>query len=60
MSRAVDKLAKLVASVRRSLAFTHQREQEESCGDGCYTLSDGTVIPLGDMGLRPTEYKLKP
>lgn len=30
-----------------------------SCGEGCYTLSDGTVVPLGDLGVTPTEYSLR-
>lgn len=30
-----------------------------SCGEGCYTLNDGTLVPLGDLGVTPTEYRLR-
>ena len=60
MSRGLERLKELVATVGRTLAFPHDRDEEQSCGDGCYTLGDGTLVPLGDLGLRPTEYKLKP
>lgn len=30
------------------------------CGDSSYILNDGTAIPLGDLGVGPAEYDLKP
>lgn len=31
-----------------------------SCGEGCYALNDGTLVPLGDLGVTPMEYDLQP
>lgn len=59
MSKVVSRLMALVASVRRPLALSRKRSSEMSCGeDGCYTLADGTLVPLGDFGVTPTEYNL--
>lgn len=27
---------------------------------GCYALDDGSLVPLGDLGIGPVEYKLDP
>ncbi len=50
----------LVASVSRALSLPRKHPIEQSCGDGCYSLGDGTLVPLGDLGVTPTEYNLKP
>ena len=27
---------------------------------GCYTLDDGSLVPLGDLGIGPIDYELEP
>ena len=35
-------------------------DEVTSSENGCYTLADGTLVPLGDLGIRPQEYDLGP
>ena len=62
MSKVVDRLKAWVASVGRPLALPRRsvRSFAKSCGEGCYTLGDGTLVPLGDLGVTPIEYDLQP
>lgn len=61
MSKVVDRLKAWVASVSRPLALPalprrSARSFAKSCGEGCYALGDGTLVPLGDLGVTPIEY----
>ena len=63
------KIDKIINVLVMGLAAAHDRiaatargrpETEKAGEDGCYTLADGTLIPLGDLGVRPQEYDLQP
>ena len=52
--RSLDKARAVIAALRS------RRLRDPACGEDCYCLSDGTLVPLGDLGITPTEYNLKP
>ncbi len=62
MSTAVVHLKAWASLLRRrlDLVILKRSHKSSSCGEGCYTLADGTLIPLGDLGVTPTEYNLEP
>lgn len=44
----------------RSPTTPHDGDGAPPCDDGCYSLADGTLVPLGDLGVSPRAFDLEP
>ncbi len=71
-SNEVIRMNRLKQWVRAALARAGRnragrRSSEETvtpmtimCGEGCYSIGEDTLVPLGDLGVSPVEYDLQP
>lgn len=61
MTWLLDLLVKGLSRVHRGIAAARKRRGARvACGEGCYSLSEDTLVPLGDLGVGPTEYSIRP